>query len=129
VDDALAIFLALASVSTLFLTSPIPPSQPELDVRALTITFGNTLAPSAYQNTLKLFACLAREFAQNPQAMQRYACNLSSEKEDGNGGKIVLALGAEGPVGGERDLAAYFVSTFSSFTSFADRRIPQSLNL
>ena len=77
--------------------------QPELDVKALTITFGNTLATAAYDNTLKIFASLVREFDHDPSARERY-CNVRTED------KIVLARGAEGPVDGERDVAAYFVS-------------------
>ena len=129
-DDILAILLALSSVSpptsslyplsvqlTITLRSP---SQPELDVQALTITFGNTLLPSAYLNTLKLFSCLAREFKVNPDSLKRYGWNVSQGEHEGKEKKerkIVLVKGAEGPIAGDRDLAAYFVSHLALLVS------------
>jgi hypothetical protein len=75
-----------------------------LDVLAITITFGNTLAPSAYSNLLKIYASLAKELQSDPAAKERYA-RLGAA----SGKKTILAKGAEGPVEGEKDLAAYFV--------------------
>jgi hypothetical protein len=79
--------------------------QPELQPLAITITFGNTHAPVAYNNLLKIYASLARELEKSPEAKERFP-GVGQE-----GGKVVLALGADGPVGGEKAVAAYFVSS------------------
>lgn len=50
---------------------------------------------------LKIYASLAREFAHDPESIERFP---------GVKGKAVLALGADGPVGGDKAVAAYFVS-------------------
>lgn len=89
--------------------TPLPPSgirthQPELHPLAITITFGNTHAPVAYNNLLKIYASLARELQAFPHAKERFP-GVGAEE------KVVLALGADGPVGGEKAVAAYFVSS------------------
>ncbi|KAJ9107156.1 hypothetical protein QFC19_002816 [Naganishia cerealis] len=89
VDDVLAVLLALAS--------------PELDTIAITITFGNTHAPVAYNNLLKIYASLTREVMHDAASLARFP-GLG-------GGKTVLALGADGPVDGEKAVAAYFHGT------------------
>jgi hypothetical protein len=91
VDDVLAILLALAS--------------PEVDVRLISIVFGNTHAPVAHANLLKIYHLLASEVAAIPEAAARYG------RLDGQGkaGKTVLAVGEDGPIGGEKAVAAYFV--------------------
>ena len=89
VDDVLAILLALAS--------------PEIDVALISIVFGNTHAPVAHANLLKIYHMLALEMAAVPEAAARYA-RLAGQV------KTVLALGDDGPIGGEKAVAAYFVS-------------------
>jgi inosine-uridine nucleoside N-ribohydrolase len=88
VDDVLAILLSLAS--------------PEIDVRLISIVFGNTHAPVAHSNLLKIYHALAAEIESVPGAKERY--NLSGKA------KTMLALGEDGPIGGEKAVAAYFVS-------------------
>lgn len=95
VDDVLAILLALSS--------------PEFDVKLLSIVFGNTHAPSAHANLLKIYHVLQNELKVHPEELKERYPKLGDQ-----GGKTVLAIGADGPVGGEKATAAYFVS--SSFT-------------
>lgn len=92
VDDVLAILLALAS--------------PEVRVRLISIVFGNTHAPVAHANLLKIYHLLAREIDAVPATKERYA-GLGPHAD---GRKTVLALGANDPVAGEKAVAAYFVS-------------------
>ncbi|WVQ82058.1 hypothetical protein IAT38_004186 [Cryptococcus sp. DSM 104549] len=87
VDDVLAILLGLSS--------------PEVDVALISIVFGNTHAPAAHANLLKIYHQLAQEIAQIPEAEKRYH-RLSGQE------KTVLALGEDGPIGGEKSVAAYF---------------------
>lgn len=91
VDDVLAILLSLAS--------------PEVDVRLISIVFGNTHAPVAHSNLLKIYHALAQEINKSPEAAARYRM-LEGQREK----KTVLALGEDGPIGGEKAVAAYFVS-------------------
>ncbi|KAK8854931.1 hypothetical protein IAR55_003670 [Kwoniella newhampshirensis] len=88
VDDVLAILLSLCS--------------PEVDVALISIVFGNTHAPVAHSNLLKIYHSLAKEIAQIPEAEARYHRLRSQEK------KTLLALGEDGPIGGEKAVAAYF---------------------
>jgi inosine-uridine nucleoside N-ribohydrolase len=88
VDDVLAILLAIAS--------------PEVDLGLISIVFGNTHAPVAHSNLLKIYALLAREVAAIPSAAERFGGYVP--------GKTVLALGEDDPVGGDKAVAAYFVS-------------------
>lgn len=90
VDDVLAILLSLAS--------------PEVDVRLISIVFGNTHAPVAHSNLLKIYHALAQEIEQIPSAAERY------RMQEGKRAKTILALGEDGPIGGEKAVAAYFVS-------------------
>lgn len=99
VDDVLAILLALAS--------------PEVRVRLISIVFGNTHAPVAHSNLLKIYHLLAREIALVPEAKERY--RGLQPYDDGQ--KTVLALGGDGPVGGEKAVAAYFVSPTQSMSA------------
>ncbi|WWD18918.1 hypothetical protein CI109_103374 [Kwoniella shandongensis] len=87
VDDVLAILLSLCS--------------PEIDVALISIVFGNTHAPVAHSNLLKIYYSLAQEIAQIPEAEARYHRLKSQEK-------TLLALGEDGPIGGEKAVAAYF---------------------
>ena len=89
VDDVLAILLALAS--------------PEVDLALISIVFGNTHAPVAHGNLLKIYHLLAQEVATIPSAAARY------ERLKGQT-KTMLALGEDGPIDGEKAVAAYFVS-------------------
>lgn len=91
VDDVLAILLSLAS--------------PEVDVRLISIVFGNTHAPVAHGNLLKIYHALAQEINSLPAAAARYRM-LEGQRPV----KTVLALGEDGPIGGEKAVAAYFVS-------------------
>lgn len=92
VDDVLAILLSLAS--------------PEIEVSLISIVFGNTHAPVAHNNLLKIYHALAKEIMEIPGAAERYSM------KDGQRGKTVLALGEDGPIGGEKAVAAYFVCHF-----------------
>jgi len=85
VDDVLAILLSLSS--------------PEVEVALISIVFGNTHAPVAHKNLLKIYHALAKEIMEVPEAKERYAMRTKS----------VLALGEDGPIGGEKATAAYFV--------------------
>ncbi|KAL7423465.1 hypothetical protein Q5752_001045 [Cryptotrichosporon argae] len=87
VDDVLAILMALAS--------------PEVDVALISIVFGNTHAPVAHANLLKIYHNLALEIASMPTAASRYARLTAQDK-------TVLALGEDGPIGGAKAVAAYF---------------------
>ena len=91
VDDVLAILMALAS--------------PEIDVALISIVFGNTHAPVAHANLLKLYHLLAQEISATSEAAGRYA-RLRSEGME----KTVLAMGEDRPIGGGKAVAAYFVS-------------------
>ena len=88
VDDVLAILMALAS--------------PEIVVTLISIVFGNTHAPVAHSNLLKIYHLLAREIAVIPSAIERYASLRQVPK-------TVLAIGADEPIGGDKAVAAYFV--------------------
>jgi hypothetical protein len=88
VDDVLAILLSLSS--------------PEVSVALISIVFGNTHAPVAHKNLLKIYHALAKEIMDHPEACKRYEM-----KE-----KTILALGEDGPIGGEKATAAYFVCPF-----------------
>ncbi len=89
VDDVLAILMGLAST--------------EVDVALISIVFGNTHAPCAHDNLLKIYHLLAQELTAIPDAADRYA-RLSQAS------KTILALGEDNPIGGEKAVAAYFVS-------------------
>jgi len=95
VDDVLAILLSLAS--------------PEIEVSLISIVFGNTHAPVAHKNLLKIYHALAKEIMEIPGAAERYSM------KDGQRGKTVLALGEDGPIGGEKAVAAYFVCRLLPF--------------
>lgn len=88
VDDVLAILLALSS--------------PEIDLTLISIVFGNTHAPAAYANLLKIYYQLALELEAFPEGKKRYERLFQK-------GKTKLALGEDGPVDGEKAVAAYFV--------------------
>ncbi|WWC71697.1 uncharacterized protein I206_105655 [Kwoniella pini CBS 10737] len=88
VDDVLAILLSLAS--------------PELQVVLISIVFGNTHAPIAHGNLLKIYHSLAKEIESIPNAQARYG-SLTDQNQ-----KTILALGEDGPIGGEKSVAAYF---------------------
>lgn len=88
VDDVLAIILALAS--------------PEIDLRLISIVFGNTHAPVAYGNLLKIYALLGREISAFPSALGRFPGLTKTPR-------VKLALGENGPIAGEKAVAAYFV--------------------
>ncbi|KIR28959.1 hydrolase [Cryptococcus deuterogattii LA55] len=87
VDDVLAILLALSS--------------PEIDLALISIVFGNTHAPVAHSNLLKIYHLLAQEVAQTAGAEARYG-RLKGQV------KTMLAMGEDGPIGGEKAVAAYF---------------------
>ncbi|WWC63154.1 uncharacterized protein I303_105754 [Kwoniella dejecticola CBS 10117] len=100
VDDVLAILLSLAS--------------PELQVLLISIVFGNTHAPVAHGNLLKIYHSLAKEIDSIPGAQSRYgSLTATATAENANSNekpsrKTVLALGEDGPIGGEKAVAAYF---------------------
>ncbi|RSH81396.1 hypothetical protein EHS25_006928 [Saitozyma podzolica] len=85
VDDVLAILLALAS--------------PEVDVRLISIVFGNTHAPVAHSNLLKIYHLLASELVAIPEAAIRYG---RLEGQEGAVGKTVVAVGRTDLLEGRR---------------------------
>lgn len=95
VDDVLAILLALAS--------------PEVDVKLISIVFGNTHAPVAHANLLKIYHQLANEVGTIPTAAARYGGYGDGRTKDQ--GRTVLAMGGDDPIGGDKAVAAYFVSS------------------
>ncbi|WVW85819.1 hypothetical protein I302_107857 [Kwoniella bestiolae CBS 10118] len=88
VDDVLAILLSLSS--------------PELQVLLISIVFGNTHAPVAHGNLLKIYHSLSKEVEQIPDAQSRYGALADTSN------RTMLALGEDGPIGGEKAVAAYF---------------------
>ncbi|KAI0093232.1 nucleoside hydrolase [Irpex rosettiformis] len=87
VDDILAILLALAS--------------PEIDVKAIIITFGNTDLEAAHLNILRLSQVLSRHFQVDSDSSTRFF-NFTRDK------KIILAKGADRPLEGDLHSAQYF---------------------
>ena len=94
VDDVLAILMALAS--------------PEIDVTLISIVFGNTHAPVAHANLLKIYHMLAQEIAAIPTTAARYQRLQGQEK-------TILAMGENAPIDGDKAVAAYFVSFLTAF--------------
>ncbi|KAJ3540288.1 hypothetical protein NM688_g6249 [Phlebia brevispora] len=86
VDDVIAILLALAS--------------PELDVRAIIITFGNTDVDAAYLNVLKIYNAVYKLFDSDFTSRAQF-CNVAE-------GKIILARGSDVPLEGDLHSAQYF---------------------
>ncbi|KAI0790769.1 nucleoside hydrolase [Abortiporus biennis] len=87
VDDVLAILLALSS--------------PELDVRAIIVSYGNTDAESCYSNILKLYQAIARHLDAHPDLRHKWP-NFSGAN------RTILAIGATGPLEGDLHSAQYF---------------------
>ncbi|KDQ17407.1 hypothetical protein BOTBODRAFT_144237 [Botryobasidium botryosum FD-172 SS1] len=87
VDDALALFLLLAS--------------PEIELAAITTIFGNTTIDHVYTNVLKIYQIVQRYLDANPEDMPRFP-NLSREP------RTILARGAARPLAGELGLAEYY---------------------
>jgi len=87
VDDVLALLLALAS--------------PELEILAITITFGNTGVEECYANVLKVFDIIARHVEEHPDDGKRFP-NFDSNAP------IILAKGSSLPSGGSLHTAKYF---------------------
>lgn len=85
VDDVLAILLALASPA-------------EADVKAITLTFGNTTLDYAYSNVLRVAGVLHS----HPELLGRFGAFASDASP------ILLASGADKPLGGRLFTAAYF---------------------
>ncbi|KAL1407338.1 hypothetical protein Q8F55_006760 [Vanrija albida] len=87
VDDVLAILLALSS--------------PEVEVALITAVYGNTHAPMTFDNLLKMYYNLGLEFAAHPESRKRFPL-VSSDN------KTLVAIGEDGPIGGEKHVATYF---------------------
>lgn len=87
VDDIIAILLALAS--------------PELEVLAITVTFGNSSSNYCRKNVLHLYDALERHFAVIPDDRDRFP-NFAQPR------RTILALGAENPLSGNTHTATYF---------------------
>jgi len=87
VDDVIGLLLALAS--------------PELEVLAITVTFGNTNLDYCLKNVLHLYDALERHFAAIPGDRDRFP-NFAQSR------KTILALGAENPTSGSIHTAQYF---------------------
>ncbi|KAF8520477.1 Inosine/uridine-preferring nucleoside hydrolase domain-containing protein [Hysterangium stoloniferum] len=90
VDDALAILLALAS--------------PELEIKAITINFGNTDVESAYINVLKIWQVLEQHFEKHPEEKYRFPVFTEGYKSE----MPFLAVGNTAPLSGEPMFAEYF---------------------
>ncbi|KAF8497657.1 Inosine/uridine-preferring nucleoside hydrolase domain-containing protein [Gautieria morchelliformis] len=90
VDDTLAILLALAS--------------PELEIKAITINFGNTDVEHSHNNILKIWHALHRHFDKHPEDRGRFPIFSPGY----NGDLPFLACGSTGPLAGELMLAEYF---------------------
>ncbi|KAF8575098.1 nucleoside hydrolase [Ramaria rubella] len=94
VDDTLAILFALAS--------------PELEVKAITINFGNSkwlvLNTNFSTNVLKIWRVLHQHFEKYPQERDRFPIFAS----DFRGDIPLLARGSTGPLEGEQIFAEYF---------------------
>lgn len=99
VDDVLAILMGLAS--------------PEVDVALISIVFGNTHAPTAHSNLLKIYHLLAQEVSAIPDAAERYRRLAQPEK-------TVLTLGEDKPIGGTKAVAAYFVRICRPLASYTE---------
>ena len=90
IDDIIAIVLAL--------------DRPDLvQLKAITLTFGNTTLDHCHNNMIQLFDILQRHIAENPSESHRakLAKTLASSP-------IILSQGASGPLGGQRFTASYF---------------------
>ncbi|KAI0344690.1 nucleoside hydrolase [Trametopsis cervina] len=87
VDDILAILLALAS--------------PEIDIKAIIVTFGNTDVDAAYLNILRLYNVLLRQ-SQSAQGAGKRFPSFSQRTP------IILAKGADQPLKGDQHSAQYF---------------------
>ncbi|KIY65844.1 nucleoside hydrolase [Cylindrobasidium torrendii FP15055 ss-10] len=87
VDDIVALLFALSS--------------PELEILAITLSFGNTDVGSSRQNVLKLYGVLEKHFQAFPTEQARYA-NFIPER------KPILVTGRAGPLDGAVHHAQYF---------------------
>ncbi|TFY67928.1 hypothetical protein EVJ58_g1321 [Rhodofomes roseus] len=87
VDDVLAILLALAS--------------PELDVRAIIVSYGNTTLEASHLNIIKLYHALLQHLEQFPEQKSRYPGLANTHK-------VILAKGCSDPLAGEIHSAEYF---------------------
>ncbi|KAH9935513.1 nucleoside hydrolase [Fomitopsis serialis] len=87
VDDVIAILLALAS--------------PELDVRAIIISYGNTTLEASHLNIIKLYHTLLQHLEQFPEQKSRFP-GLSGDR------KVILAKGCSHPLAGADHSAEYF---------------------
>lgn len=93
VDDALALIMALAS--------------PELEILTITAVFGNTLVSRVYDNLQKIFNVLDKDIEglSAEERQKRWPGMVESDKKI-----LVGRKGAEEPLGGEPETAAYFAS-------------------
>ncbi|KAG9016072.1 hypothetical protein FRB93_011546 [Tulasnella sp. JGI-2019a] len=89
VDDVLALILLLAS--------------PEVHIEAITITFGNTILPKAYNNIFKVYQIIQRHIDAFPNDASRFP-----NFKQGTGHRPIFARGADGPIKGVMNLAEYF---------------------
>ncbi|KAL7417909.1 Inosine/uridine-preferring nucleoside hydrolase domain-containing protein [Mrakia frigida] len=91
VDDALALIMALAS--------------PELEILTITAVFGNTLVSRVYDNLQKIFNVLDKDIEglSAEERQKRWPGMVESDKKI-----LVGRKGAEEPLGGEPETAAYF---------------------
>lgn len=69
-------------------------------LKCLQLTAGNTHAPQTFANVLKVYHNLLKEREANPDAKERYPLAT----------KPVVAVGEDGPIGGDKHVATYFVS-------------------
>ncbi|EJD43942.1 nucleoside hydrolase [Auricularia subglabra TFB-10046 SS5] len=87
VDDVLALLLLLAS--------------PDVQLEAITVTFGNTDLDHAYNNVLKIYDAVQRHCDRHPEDARRFE-HLSARP------RAMLSRGASGPIEGSLELAEYF---------------------
>lgn len=64
----------------------------------------------AHANLLKIYHVLEDELKARPEETKARYPSLTPEGVKAMGGKVKLAIGADGPIGGEKATAAYFVS-------------------
>ncbi|KAI5476689.1 hypothetical protein MNV49_007403 [Pseudohyphozyma bogoriensis] len=86
-------------------------SSPEILVLSITLTHGNCHLSSALVNLQKMFFALENHLAQHPEDRHKWP-GVDMELRARLGvGKIVVALGSEGPVAGTPVVAKYFHGT------------------
>lgn len=82
-------------------------ASPELDIVAITCVYGNTLVERVAENLNKTFHVLSKSISSEDEGRQRWP-GMYGQKPI-----LVGKKGADEPIAGEREVAAYFVSASS----------------